>query len=66
MSMTKIDIVCEAKNKTCSCYFSCQYIKHRFGVIECCHKHKKVVNEDHKQELEERTELLRRNAAYGK
>ena len=55
--MTKDDTICEIKNNRCSNYFSCQYVQHRFRVIECCPKHKKIVNKVHQQELQERAKI---------
>ncbi len=56
--MTKDDTVCEIKNKPCNCYFSCQYMQHRFKVIECCPKRKEMVNKVHEHELKDRKNLL--------
>lgn len=64
--MTSDNMICEIKNKPCSCYFSCQYVKDRFKVIECCPKHKEMANKVYQQELQDRRELLRRNEAHGR
>lgn len=58
MDMTTDNMICKIKNKPCDCYFSCQYVQHRFKVINCCPKYKEMVNRVHQHELEERRKLL--------
>lgn len=58
MIITSDSMMCEIKHKPCSCYFSYQYVQHRFKVINCCPKYKEMVNRVHQQELKERKKLL--------
>lgn len=54
--------VCEIENKECGYIESCRYLQHRFGVKEnpCMNKEerKKIIEEKHKEELEERQKLI--------
>ncbi|MCE5221866.1 MAG: hypothetical protein LLF98_11565 [Clostridium sp.] len=52
----------DCKGEECEKYWSCNYLQHRFNVLECNEKYKKaIINKAHDKELKKREEILRGN-----
>ena len=51
--------------KNCKCYYSCQYMQHRFNVKEC-EEHTEQVEKVFNKELIDREEMLKREKTIWK
>lgn len=50
--------------ENCKCYYSCQYMQHRFGVKECDSNKLILVDIRYIKELRARDEMLKKNGKY--
>lgn len=49
---------CELKKENCENFESCKYLIKRFGVAECFHNKKEVVESAYREELSSRQKML--------